>query len=408
MWRMPPSTSGDTTIRAAANPIWMWAAVAGMAVLYVSSTLPTALYPVYQREFGLSGLMLTVIYGSYVIGNLSVLFALGRLSDQLGRRPASLIAFGILLVSTLCFLAAGTSAWLLAGRILNGFAVGLGAGTLTAWIAELEPAHDRARAALTATAGNLAGLAFGPILAGVLAQYAPWPLRTSYLVYLVMLLATMALLRQTREGVERPVRRASELSLKPRIGVPRDIRVQFLAPAAMAFAMFALGGFYGALAPGLLTHRLDQQNLAVVGAVVALFFGTGALTAASAGRLRNRSATLLSSALLIVGLLLLLIADRQRSMVWLLGATVVCGASMALGFRCSLGMVNEMAPPARRAELVSAYLLVCYTANSLPIVGVGLLAQRIGAPTAHQVFAGLLATLAVMASVVGWRCAPER
>jgi hypothetical protein len=69
-------------------------------------------------------------------------------------------------------------------------------------------------------------------------------------------------------------------------------------------------------------------------------------------------------------------------------------------------MVDEMGPPTPRAELVSAYLLVRYTANSLPVIGVALLPQRVSAPTAHLVFAALLATLAAIASAVGWRYAP--
>jgi MFS family permease len=381
----------------------MWVGVGGIAVLYVSSTLPTALYPLYEREFGFSELVVTAIYGSYVIGNLAVLLTLGRLSDQLGRRPASLLALAVVLASTICFLAARATGWLYAGRVLNGLAVGLGAGALTAWIAELEPSHDKRRAARLASAGNLAGLGVGPLLTGMLAQYAPAPLRTGYVVYLVVLLLTMALLGQAVEGVQHPVHRVSQLRLRPRIGIPRNIRLPFLAPAALAFAVFALGGFYGALTPGLLSHGLNQHSPAVLGAVVALFFGTGALAAAASGRVGDRQAMLLSTALLLTGLLLLLVAEWRGSLPWLLGATVVCGTAMALGYRCSLGMVNDIAPSEQRAELVSAYLLVCYTANSIPVVGVGLLSRLAGAPVAHLVFAVLLAALAVIACIVGWR-----
>lgn len=380
----------------------MWVGVVGIAVLYISSTLPTALYPLYEREFGFSELVVTAIYGSYVIGNLAVLLTLGRLSDQLGRRPASLLALVIVIASTLCFLAARGTAWLYAGRVLNGFAVGLGAGALTAWIAELEPSHDKRRAARVASAGNLAGLGVGPLLTGMLARYAPAPLRTGYVVYLVVLLVTMALLAQAVEGVRHPVHRVSQLKLQPRIGIPRDIRLPFLAPAALAFAVFALGGFYSALTPGLLSHGLNEHSPAVLGAVVALFFGTGALVAASSGRLGNRPAMLLATALLLAGLTLLLVAERYGSLRWLLVATVVCGAAMALGYRCSLGMVNEIAPSEQRAELVSAYLLVCYTANSIPVFGVGLLSRLAGASSAHVAFAALLAALAVIACIVGW------
>jgi MFS family permease len=385
----------------------MWVAVAGIASLYVGSTLPTPLYPLYRQQFGFSEFIVTAIYASYVVGNLTALFALGRLSDQLGRRPTTLIAFGVLFASILCFLGSTGTAWLFLARILNGLAAGLGAGALTAWIAELEPGHDKARAAMVASAGNLAGLALGAIMAGLLAQYAPWPLRTSYLVYLVLLLIVIVLtLAVPPEGVEHTVRSANELSLRPRIGVPRNIRLAFIAPAAMAFATFALGGFYAALTPGLLSHTLQQHNLAVIGALVALFFGSGALTAATTGKLTARPAMLISTIMLLVGLALLVAAEHTRSMLMLVIATVTSGGATALGYRCSLQIVNEIAPPPRRAELVSSYLLVCYTANSLPVIGVGLLSLAVSAESAHLAFAALLALLSLLACAIGWRFLP--
>jgi MFS family permease len=142
----------------------MWIAVAGLAVLYLCSTLPTPLYPLYQRDFGFSELVVTAIYAIYVLGNLAVLFLFGRLSDQLGRRPTTLVAFGIVGASALCFLLATSTAWLYIARILNGLAAGLGAGALTAWIAELEPSGDKMRSATVASAGNLASVCRAPFV----------------------------------------------------------------------------------------------------------------------------------------------------------------------------------------------------------------------------------------------------
>jgi hypothetical protein len=210
------------------------------------------------------------------------------------------------------------------------------------------------------------------------------------------------------EGVEHTVGDVNDLSLRPRIGVPRNIRLAFIAPAAMAFATFALGGFYAALTPGLLSQRLQQHNLAVVGALVALFFGTGALTAASTGKTTPRPAMLISTIMLLIGLALLVTAEHMRSMVTLVIATVTSGAATALGYRCSLQIVNEIAPAAQRAELVSSYLLVCYTANSLPVIGVGLLSLAVSAVSAHLAFALLLAVLSVIACATGWRFLPRQ
>jgi MFS family permease len=387
---------------------WMWVAVIALGALYVGSTLPTPLYPLYRRAYGFSELMVTAIYASYVIGNLTVLFALGRISDQLGRRPTTLAAFAVLIISVLSFLFATGTAWLFVARVLNGLAAGLGAGALTAWIAELETQHDKARAALVASAGNLGGLGAGALVAGVLAEYGPWPLRTSYVVYLVALVIMVLLIRIAPEGVKRVVHDPHRLSLRPRIGVPREIRLAFIAPAAMAFSTFALGGFYAALTPGLLAQSLHEHNLAVVGGLVALFFGFGAATAALTGKLQSRAAMAISTAALLIGLALLITAEHLRSMALLALATLICGAAMAIGYRSSLQIVNEITPAERRAEVVSSYLFMCYTGNSLPVIGVGLLSVAAGSVVAHLSFAILLGILGLVACAAGWRYVPRR
>ncbi len=381
---------------------WMWAGAAGIATVYVGSTLLTPLYPIYERTFGFSELVVTEIYAIYVVGNLAVLFFFGRLSDQVGRRSITLVALAATIVSAFAFVFATGTAWLFVARIINGFAAGLGAGALTAWIAELEPAGDRARAAVFASAGNLGGLGLGAIAAGLLAEYAPWPLRLPFVGFIGLLVLIAALLARAPETIVRS-QQERPLSLRPRLGVPSGIRMKFVAPAAMAFTAFALGGFYAALAPGLLVRRLDVSDHAAIGAVVALFFAAGAATAIATKSMRSRTALFAASTLLWIGLALLLVADEARSMTWLLVATPVAGAAMALGYRSSLEIVNEIAPGAQRAEVVSSFLLVCYAANAIPVIGVGLLALVAGAETAHRVFAGVLAALGVVACVVGVR-----
>jgi MFS family permease len=386
---------------------WMWAAGAAIAALYVVSTIPTALYGIYKHEFGFADIVVTEIYAIYVVGNLTVLLFFGRLSDQIGRKPATLIGLGLLTVATAVFLLATNVAFLFAARVLSGLAAGLGASALTAWIAELEPHHDRAHGGMVASSANLAGLMAGGLLAGLLATWVPWPLRLSYVVNLVIAAALLILMSRAPETVERPVRSLREISLRPRIGVPKGIRLAFISPATMAFTGFALGGFYAALAPGILSNALHATQPISAGVTVAAFFGIAALVAALTQKLQGRRVILVALALLIVGLGLLVLTEAMRSF-WLLGfATIVTGASMGLSYRGSLQIINQIAPGDRRAELVAAYLLVCYTANALPVIGVGLLTRATSPEFAHDIFAAGLAILACTACAIGIKHAPK-
>src|SRR6185312_13140483 len=108
-----------------------------------------------------------------------------------------------------------------------------------------------------------------------------------------------------KETVQQPERSIGKLDLRPRIGVPRELRLAFVAPAAIVFAAFALGGFYAALAPEMLARSLHRGGPLVVGGIVALFFATGMVTAVLTRALRGRGAMFAALVLLWTGLGLL-------------------------------------------------------------------------------------------------------
>lgn len=374
-----------------------------LAVIYAGSTIVTPLYPLYQRAFGVSEVTITLVYATYVIGNLAALFAFGRVSDQVGRRLVSLLVLGLGGASTLLFLLAVHPAMLFLARAASGLAIGVGAATATAWIADLHPDADKASASRLAAAVNLAGLAVGVLASGLLAQYAPRPLRSVYVIYLLVLAGTMAVIARTRETVKSRVHSSAQVSVKPRIGIPAQSRLPFVAPAVTAFATFALLGFYAALVPSLLAHSMQLRSPAVSGAIVAELFAASAITVVVTPKLTARAAMFAGLWLLAPSLALLLWAQFGQSLALLIAATALCGIASAFGFRGSLQEVNRIAPADRRAEMLSAYLLCCYSGNSLPAVGVALLSRQIGHLWANVVFAGVSVALAAIALAVGAR-----
>ncbi len=378
----------------------MWIAGLTLAVLYVGSTLPTPLYLDYRRAFGFSEIVLTLIYASYVVGNLTALFALGRLSDQIGRRSVTVSALALAAVSTLLFLFAGETVWLFAARIVSGLAIGLDAGTVTAWIAELHPRGDKASATVTAAAFNVAGLGVGAAVAGLLGTYRPWPLRLCFGLYLAVLIAVAVLVTMARETVDEPSR-LRNVSLHPRIGIPKEIALAFVAPAVTAFATFALLGFYAALTPSLLARSLHQTSNAVAGAVVGELFVFSTVTIVATKTWRSRSAMRGGLALLFPSVALLILAQTLREMPVLVLGTACSGVSAAQGYRGSLAVINEIAPSERRAEVVSSYLIACYSGNALPVIGIGVLRQLTSSLAANAAFAVMICVLATVALVTG-------
>ncbi len=376
--------------------------------MLAGGTLPTPLYVLYRRALHFSEITLTLLFAAYVLGAFAALILLGRLSDELGRKRATMPAIATAAVSTLLFLFADSLAMLFIARVLSGFSVGLASGAGTAWIAELQGGRDRRRASLLAVGANFAGLGCGPLLAGGLAQYAPWPLRLVYGIFLAMLLPAALAARGPKETVESPVARLRDLSLRPRIGLPREIRAMFISPAATGFATFSLLGFYTALTPSLLERRLHQPNHTIGGAVVSELFAIGLATLLLTRGTSSRAAMFAGLLLLPPSLALVIGAEQAQSLALLLAGTALAGASAALGYRGSLEVVNEIAPERRRAEVVSSYFVACYCGVSVPVVGIGVLSHPLGQGDADIVFASIVALCAAAALVMGWKYAPRR
>ena len=378
-----------------------------LAVMFVGAIMPTPLYPLYQRAFGFSRITLTLIYAVYVLGNLVALLLFGRLADQVGRRSASLPAIGIGIASAIAFAAATDTAWLFAAWALSGFSTGLAAGAATAWIAELYTGRRNGTAARIAASANFFGCAAGPLFGGLLAQFAPWPLRLPFLFYLVLLGAVAVAILFVPETVTNP-KRFGEASLRPRLGVPRSIRLQFVSPAVSGFATFSLIGFYAALIPNLLAESLHQPAPTVAGAVVCEVFGIAAITILSTAWLGSQAAMFGALALLLPAVWLLVGAELARSMPLLLGAAALCGVAGGLGYRGSLEVINRIAPADRRSEVVSSYLIALFAGNSIPVIGIGVLSATASAIVAHVTFAAVITVLAGIAALTGVKYGPGK
>jgi MFS family permease len=376
--------------------------VAGeIAIMFVGAVLPTPLYPLYQARFGFSNIVLTAIYAVYVLGNLVALLIFGRLSDQIGRRNVTLPAIGCAVISTIVFLLARSTTWLFAARLVSGFATGVASGTATARISELPASGDKSATGRIASIGNFIGLAAGPLVAGLLAALAPWPLHLVFIVYLAVLFAIATAIIFTPETVEERAHHLRDLSLTPRLGVPAKIRVQFISPAVTGFVVFALIGFYAALIPKLLADSLHQKSPAISGSVVFGLFAVAAACVVLTSRFAFRAAMLGGLVVLLPSVWFLVAAQLAHSMPLLLCATALGGLSAALGYRGSLEEANRIAPSDQRSEVISSYLVAVYGGNSVPVIGIGLLAAITSSITAHVIFAIVITVLACIALIAG-------
>jgi sugar phosphate permease len=200
----------------------------------------------------------------------------------------------------------------------------------------------------------------------------------------------------------------NEVGLRPRVGIPAAIRLQFISPAVTGFATFSLIGFYSALIPSLLGETLHLSSPLIAGAIVCELFLIAAVAILTSGALASQAATIAALLLLPPSVWILVGAELNRSLALLFFAAALGGVAGGLGYRGSLEVINRIAPTERRSEVVSSYMIALFAGNSVPVIGIGFLAAATGALTAHVTFAAVLTVLAGVAMLTGIKYAPDR
>ncbi|MCY7401458.1 MAG: MFS transporter, partial [Nocardioides sp.] len=178
---------------------WRWPALTMFTVGYGANQF-VPLLDVYRRTLGLTDTQATAIFGVYALGLVPGLLVGGRASDRLGRRSL-MIAFAALSLLATAVLAGGQwgVGWLYAGRLLTGVVSGTVFTIGTAWVKELSDGSDPGVGARRAGVALTAGFGVGPLVAGLLAQWAPGPVLLPYLVHLLLTVLSLALLPRAPE-----------------------------------------------------------------------------------------------------------------------------------------------------------------------------------------------------------------
>jgi MFS family permease len=144
--------------------VWWLTALASIGV---TSVIP--LFPLYASEQGADLHMIGLMTAAFLVTNLCCLYAAGKLSDRLGRRPlmaAGLLGFALCSVGFLWL----RNPWaFVALRAVEGVAAACFLPAALAYVADRYPAEERGvRIAQLAMAENL-GLLLGPVFGGLMA-----------------------------------------------------------------------------------------------------------------------------------------------------------------------------------------------------------------------------------------------
>src|SRR5271170_3037131 len=381
-----------------ATAFWIVAAAFGVNLAF--SAVPTPLYVIYQHRDHFSTLMITVVYAVYAIGVIASLFLGGHISDWVGRRRVLVPALGFNAASAVLFIAFPSLAGLIIARVVSGVSIGLTTGTATAYLAELHVGAGGSptgrRPQVVATASNLGGIGIGPLGAGLLAQFVPFPLVVPYVIFGGVLVVLALLIAFAPETASRPDPRPA---WRPqRVAIPVHARGTFFAATGAAAAAFAVYGVFNSLVPGFLAGTMHETSYAVAGAVAFSAFAAGAVAQIALGTAKTATTLKVSVPVLFAGLALFTVGMWLPSLPLFVIGGIVTGAGGGLVFRGSLVAAAGTAPPESRAEALAGFFLGAYIGLSVPVIALGVATEYVAARDVMLVFV-VLATAAIAAGV---------
>ncbi|WP_320006765.1 MFS transporter [Maridesulfovibrio sp.] len=191
--------------------------------------------PVMGREFGASGLDLSLVESVYIGSVAALLLPLGRLADMHGRQP--MFRLGVLLFAILTFLIgfAHNIETVIGLRMVQGMVGAMGIATNMALLTNSVPKEERGKAMGLAVAAVYLGLSVGPYVGGLVTTHLGW--RSLYFLGMIPLGISYYVARRNLNGKFRSSDEKFDL---------RGSLVVSLSVAAIVFGGTSLGsGWFG-------------------------------------------------------------------------------------------------------------------------------------------------------------------
>ncbi len=381
-----------------------------MCVGVMGTALASPLYPLYQQAWGLQPSHITIVFVAYMVAALASLLLLARLNDRYGFLPVLRAGLVIVTLGVLISACAWDVTSLIVGRVVIGVASGLITTSASLGLTQVGNKGDMQRASATTSLTIAFGFGLGPVVGGLIAQWAPAPLVTAYVPSLLLgIVAIWALWKmilpahlQVTAGREKVPLRLREWL--PKVTLPEARFARHFAIGSMgAFCAFGIFSLYASLAPSFMERMMPWHGPAVSGLSIGVILFLSAAVQYLARPVHPKTAMMWGFAALVLCNLLLLINNFFGSGLLFVLSVLATALSHGLCNLAGMMLVNKISTPANRAGLISTYLMIGYCGTIVPILGVGWLSDHIGLSHSLVVFCTCMAALASVLAVLTWR-----
>jgi MFS family permease len=322
---------------------------------------------VYRAELGLSASDLALLFVLYAVGLIPGLLIGGPASDRYGRRALTLPFVALSpLASAILVLAHHSPAGIGAARLLAGVCSGIVFAAAGAWVQELSADAPSGAAARRAAVSLSLGFGLGPLVAALIAQWAPAPLQLPYGPQIILGVLAFALLLRVPETARPTGARGPLLRLPRTATMPRFVRaVVPVAPWVFGSASLAF-----VVLPAQ-ASSVEHASVAFAGAATALTLGSGVLVQPFARRLEERrrmGAAVLGLGAAGLGLAIGIAAVAAGSKPLVLLAAPPFGVAYGTCLVAGLRETERLADAAQRGASIAVFLALTYLGFAAPYV----------------------------------------
>ena len=387
-------TSKGVSARLYLSPTSSFNLLASITLAFLAgSSAPTPLYPLYQSLWGLSPVMITVVFGVYALAVLTGLLFAGRLSDHIGRRPVLIAATLGQAMTMLLFATAASAAGLVLARIIQGLITGAALSAVGAAMIDLNKSRGTAANAVAPAFGS----ASGAVVAGFFVQFLPAPTHLVYAALAAVFVAQAVGLKFMKEPIS-PIPGAWK-SLRPQIALPSAAREPLLLALPVLIAVWAFGGLYFSLGPMLVRGMLGSNAPLLGGLALFVLAASGGIAVLLLQTLEARKMMVLGAASLLAGVGLVVLALTLSEVALFFLGTAVAGVGFGTGFQGTVRTVVSVAAPHERAGTLSIVFIVSYIALGVPAIIAGSMVRHGNLLATAQVFGAAVMALAATALI---------
>ena len=356
----------------ARNAIGFVGAAGALVVLYFASGGPIPLYSVFQEELGMTHGQLSMISMYYLLGTVIPLMFLPRISDHLGRRPATVMILLVSICGCITFAYISNPEMLMIGRLIQGIASGLGSSTIAAYVVDLSSDLPRWVGPMITSSAPTLGLSVGCFVSGGVTNFTSVTSQTYFEMVAVVVAVFIVLVMFARETMQR--KPGLIRSLRPRFTLPPNSLRLFAASSMVFIGTWSLGGFAQSFSSTLVVEQFGIHDTFIAAAVYTSLLLPNVVGSFFAKRFDVRAAQKYGFGIFAVCTVMMLVSLTVfDSLAMYVMFSIVAAICQGIAFTGSVTELLGRSSKDQRSGVFSLIYLTSYGGSAIPNLVVGLL-----------------------------------